>query len=267
MAIDTVIGYSCIPKQTLNSEGILERLKARDRARTVIELYREGGDERHPSLMEFEFTRINSEGDEEHRIVNVQEMLNHGAELDPLAHHCAGCPANVSGHPFGCFGVIQYPISARAERWLLDRLPGIDEPLIWLLLRQGVQDLGYNGDLIGPLRQQKDYFEEKRLPGRDLVEFVISGDQVFEMLFLVGAIQPAHAGMLLLFFNAIPRAIEADHIVHILNRDLTAEQIAAEFPFQLHAADDDDITIYELKLFFKALHTAWTLNVVVGLDV
>ncbi len=136
MAIDYVIDYGCVPKETLGTDGILDRLKARDRAATVIQLFRENGDQRPPSEMGFEMTRTTLEGVEETQVVVVQDMLDRAAELDPLADYCAGCPANVRGVPFGCVGFIQYPISARAERWLLDRLPGIDEPLVWLLLRQ-----------------------------------------------------------------------------------------------------------------------------------
>ena len=125
MAIDYVIDYTCVPKQTLTTEGIVERLKARERAGAVIKLFRENGDQRPPSEMGFEFTRTTVEGEEETRVIVVQVMLDLAAQLDPLEQHCAGCPANVSGRPFGCVGAIQYPITAAAERWLLDQLPDI----------------------------------------------------------------------------------------------------------------------------------------------
>src|SRR5512134_2442897 len=112
MAIDYIIDYACIPKQTLGTVGIIERLKARDRAHSVIRLFRENGDQRPPSEMGFEFTRTSPDGVEETRVIVVQEMLDRAAELDPLAQHCVGCPANVSGQPFGCVGFVQYPISA-----------------------------------------------------------------------------------------------------------------------------------------------------------
>lgn len=267
MGIDYVIGYDCAPKRAFSPEGILDRLKERDRAQTVIALYREGGDERHPSLMEFEMTRNHMGGQEETQVVNVQAMLDDAAALDPWEGHCDGCPANVFGKPFGCYGVVQYPISAAAEHWLLDRLPGIEEPLIWLLLRQGVQELGYDGASVASLRADPTYFEERRLAGRDLVEFVFTANQVFEMLFLVGAIQPAHAGMLLLLFGAIPRAVEADQIVRIMNRQITPAEIARGYPFQFRPEASDDVTIREIKAYFQALYRAWTLNVPLGLDV
>src|SRR6185295_16978277 len=99
------------------------------------------------------------------------------------------------------------------------------------------------GAVVAPLRADPTYFEERRLAGRDMVEFVFTANQAFEMLFLVGAIQPAHAGMLLLLFGAIPRAIEADQIVRIMNRQITTEEIARDFPFQLQAEESDDATI------------------------
>lgn len=267
MAIDYVIDYGCVPKETLTTGGILERLKARERANAVIRLFRENGDQRPPSEMGFEFTRTNAGGEEETRVVVVQAMLDLAAELDPLASYCAGCPANAKNEPFGCVGSIAYPISSAGERWLLDQLPGIDQPLVWLLLRQGVQELGYDGAPVRPLRANPTYFEERRVAGRDLVEFVMTADQVFEMLFLLGDIQPAHAGVLLLLFGAIPRGAEASQIVRIMNRTLTADEIAREFPFQIAIQPDDDPTTVELKAFFYALHRAWLLDVALKLDV
>jgi hypothetical protein len=267
MAIDYIIDYPCAPKEALTTEGIVERLKSRERAYAVIKLFREAGDQRPPTEMGFEFTRTNLSGEEENRVIVVQEMLDLAAELDPLAHFCAGCPANVRNTPFGCIDAIEYPISAAAERWLLDQLPGIDLPLVWLLLRQGVQELGYDGASVEPLRANPIYFEERRVAGRDLVEFVFSANQVFEMLFLLGSIQPAHAGILLLLFGAIPRDVDAGQIVQIMNRTLNEDEIARDYPFQMQIQPDDDRTTAALKDFFRALHRAWWLGVPLLLDV
>ena len=57
MAIDTVIDYDCVPKQALGTPGILERLKARERATTIIRLYRRNGNQRSPRDMGFEMVR------------------------------------------------------------------------------------------------------------------------------------------------------------------------------------------------------------------
>lgn len=217
--------------------------------------------------MGFEFTRTAADGTEETRVIVVQDLLDEANDLDPLAGHCAGCPANVVGTAFGCMNFIQYPLSLAAERWLLDRLPGIDEPLMFLLLKQGVQELGYDGAMVAPLRGNANIFAEARLPGRDMVEFLINANQVFQILFLTGHIQPPHAGMLLLLFGAIRRDLEAHQIVLIMNRSLTPEQIERDFPFLLQPNDADDATISELKQFFAALYRAYVLGVAVLLDV
>lgn len=267
MAIDYVIDFNCIPKQTLGTDGIMERIKAQARADNVIRLFRENGDFRPPSEMGFEFSRSLPDGTEETRIIMVQDMLDQAAELDPLVPYCADCPANALGRPFGCMGQIQYPISSSAEAWLLERLPSPEEPLVWLLLRQGVQEMGYDGTTVKPLRANETYFEERKLRGRDLVEFVFTADQVFEMMFLLGHIQPSHGGMLLLFFHAIPRDVEAADIVRIMNGSLTPAEIAERFPFQMKLAPHDDGTIGDLKQFFHAMYNAWLLGVPLLLDV
>ena len=199
MAIDYVVDYACVPKETLGTAGILDRLKARDRANTVIQLYRDGGDQRPASEMGFEMSRSLPDGSEETRVIIVQDMLDQAAELNPLASYCEGCPANLIGQPFGCVNYVQYPLSAAGEVWLLKQLPSPEEPLPWLLLRQAVEEMGYTGLSVEPLRAGESYFADPNGFARGLGEFTVSTNQVFEMLFMLGHIQPAHAGVLLLF--------------------------------------------------------------------
>jgi hypothetical protein len=268
LAIDYVIDLACAPKAALSTEGILECIKGRARAEAIIQLFRDEGDNRPVSEIGFEFSRTAADGTQETGVAMVQHLLDDAEALDPLAHHCVGCPANINdtveGKAYGCFGFIQYPLSARAEAWLINRLPGPEEPLVWLLLRQGIEQLGYDGKAVEPLRQDDVYFEERRVLARDFHEFRVTANQVFEMLFLLGHIQPAHAGVLLLFFNAISRDIEAQQIMQIMN---APEEITPKPPFLLQAETGDDQTISELKAFFKALYTAWTLQVKLLLDV
>jgi hypothetical protein len=114
------------------------------------------------------------------------------------------------------------------------------------------------------LRVNQAYFEERRGRGRDIGEFTMTADQVFEMLFMVGSITPSHAGILLLF-SAIPRNVEAPHIVEIMNGTRAAEEITRQLPVLFTLSPDDD-TIGELKGFFLTLYIAWRLNQQVFLD-
>lgn len=265
MAIDTIIGYDCVPKQTFGDAEIVERLKGKGRAETIIRIYREQGDNRAPSEMGFEVTRTTADGENDSAVFQVQALLDAAAELDAVSPYCAGCPANVLGKPFGCMGAISYPLSAAGETWLLKQLPDVDEPLVWLLLRQGVEQFAYDGAEMARLRGASDvYFQDQQGFARPLGEFVLTSNQTFEMLFLVGDLQPNHAGVLLLFFNAIRRDMEADAIMRITP---APDDAAERYPFLHRSQEADDLTVAELKQFLYALYTAWRLNVALKMDV
>ena len=266
MAIDYIIDYNCIPKQTLGTMGILERLKGRDRAQVIIQLYRENGDNRPPSEMGFEMARTAADGSEETQVIVVQHLLDAADDLIPLEHHCEDCPANRTGDPFGCMGQINYPISPFGEAWLLNQLPDPPTaPLVWLLLRQGIQDFRYDGSRVRALRESgTTHFSEQRTIQRELGEIVINSDQVFEMTFLLGNIQPNHAGILLLFFGAITRDLDADDIMSIGDMPLG---IREQIDFLITISADDDESTGEFKQFLYALYLAWQLNVQLLLDV
>ena len=199
------------------------------------------------------------EGDEENAVIVVQDLLDEAAKLKPYESHCQGCPANRTGTPFGCTGFIQYPLTAKGEAWLLNQLPAPQEPLIWLLLKQGVDNFQYDGQQVAQLRQTDDtYFEARQPARRSLGEFTLTANQVFEMMFMVGNIIPNHAGVLLLFFNAVERErMQADSIMQMAPS--TPEKVS-EYPFMHQMLPSDDRTTREIKAFLHALYIAWALN-------
>ncbi|NLX09121.1 MAG: hypothetical protein GXY36_05660 [Chloroflexi bacterium] len=267
MGIDYIIHYGCEPKRALTTEGILERLKGRDRALKIIELYRQRGDDRPPARMGFEMVRRLPDGAEETQIVVVQDLLDAAGELEPWEPYCAGCPANRAGRPFGCIGTINYPISARAERWLLEQLPDNDEPLPYMLLQKALQEMGYTGTTAASLRQQTGvFFEGPHTLVRDFGGFTVSGDQVFELLFLSGPIRPAHATLLLQFFGGIPRDLEADTIMQLAVPP-SQEWIDEHTPLLVGPRPTDDESTVAIKEFLHALHIGYRLAVPVLLDV
>ncbi|MBC8100114.1 MAG: hypothetical protein H7Y11_11775 [Armatimonadetes bacterium] len=260
MAIDYIIDYPCVPKRAFTTDGIIERLKGEDRAAAIIALFRENGDDRPPSEMGFEFSRSAPNGEEQVRVIVVQDLLDAAAELHTADGHCEGCPANRTGKPFGCMGFVQYPVSEQGELWLLNQLPMTTEPLVWLLLKQGLSEFDYDGASVRPLRAADGgvYFRTPLAPLRQLGEVRIDADQLFEMLFAVGHINPNHAALLLLFLGGIDRDLEADDIMHITPVPPDAD---TRHPFTIRAADDDDTTTLEIKGFVQALYLAWRLNV------
>src|SRR5438067_12687346 len=111
MAIDYVIDFDCVPKQTLTSAGLLARIKARNRAEAIIKLYRDHNDNRPPAEMGFEMVRRTPDGAEETQVVMVKDLLADALPLEALVAHCVGCPANRRKSAFGCFDFINYQLS------------------------------------------------------------------------------------------------------------------------------------------------------------
>lgn len=269
MAIDHVIDLDCVPKRTLSTAGLVARLKARDRAAAVIKLYRDHGDQRPPAEMGFEMVRRTPDGAEETKTILIQDLLDDAAPLDPLAKYCVNCPANRAGTPFGCFSYISYPISRAAEVWLLKQLPGPEDALIFLLLRQTILEYTLQDEQVARMRSAPGIiFESTERFARRFEDVQITTDQVFEMLFLPGMITPAHATLLLLFFGGIPRDMDADTLLRMTQAG-SADGAATDernAPFLLETDPDDDESIRDIKAYFEALHYAYRLNVTLSLD-
>lgn len=264
VAIDFLIEYGCYPKQTLTPEGVVDRVKGRQRAHAVIDLFRKSGDLRPVEEIGFEMARSTPDGTEETQVIMVKDLLDEAAALKPLEVYCPGCPANQTGQPFGCFDQIEYPISGKAEIWLLGQLPSTDETLIWLLLKQAVEEMKHDGTAVNPMRGHgQPYFQEQGVLARRLGEFTANTNMVFELLFLSGHLRPAYASVLLLLFKAIRRDLEADEVIRLSQ---SPEDAFEQYPFLLHAEPDDDDSITQFKAFFRSLYLAWGLNTRLLLD-
>lgn len=264
MGIDFVIDYACEPKRALSTMGILARLKARDRAARIIQLYRENGDMRPPSEMGFELERRTPEGAEETQVVIVQTLLDEARDLDRYGRHCIGCPANRTGEPYGCLGYITYPISRRAEMWLLRRLPIAEEPLPFLLLREVVSENRALAQSAAQIRAASDaFFETQEVFGRVVEGITATTNHLFGLMFLRESLNPVQGVMLMLFFGAIRRDMEADEL-RTLNP--APADFRERFPLLLGPDSEDDPCITEIKAFLEALYVAWGLDVNVSLD-
>ncbi len=267
MGIDYLVNLDCAPKRALTVEGLMGRLKGRDRAEKIIQLYRDQGDLRPPQQMAFEMVRRLPDGSEDVELIVVQNLLDAAQELMPWEPECAPCPANAGRRAFGCTGAINYPLSEAGERWLLEQLPDNEHPLIFMLLGQALRDMSYSGEHGAVLRAQPGVFlASAQAPVRDLGALTVSGDQVFEMLFLSGPIYPAHGALLLQFFGAVPPDLDAEVMMQLAEPPSQA-WIDAHLPFLLASDPRDDPTIGALKAFFYALYVAYCLGVPLLLDV
>ena len=264
--IDYCIAQDCAAKDALSVTGILDRLKGRQRAQLLLDTYRQAGDPRPATEIGFELTQRAATGEAETRVVVVQDLLNEARALDSFAAACARCPAQVVGPAFGCYGHIPFPFARAAEEWWLAQLPLPEEPLVWLLLKQLLREFHYDGSTARALRTPEGvYFEAESAPRRQLGTVRIDGDQLFEMSFLLGPIQPPHAGVLLLFSGAIDRQQEADTLLQLTSAAPTIDR--SQFPFILTENEEQPPAIHALIAFLRALHRAWQLGRPLWLDV
>ena len=263
MGIDTVITYGCVPKERFTTQGLLERIKAGERAQEFIQFYRVNNDTRPIDEMGGEVMLRSADGEEEVKTIMVKDLLAQRAELGDVEQHCAGCPANRSGAPFGCIGRINYPISQLAEVWMLAQLPDQQDPLPFLLLTRA-EEFGFTGKVAHQLRGDSPgvIFETLDTLGRRFSTMEITGNQLFELFFLMGEVIPIkRAVMILLFMHAIPRDLDADKLMSLTPAP------ADPLPFLHQHEDSDDASIRDIKNFLHALYLAYTLDRELYVDV
>src|SRR5262249_54985807 len=124
-----------------------------------------------------------------------------------VAAHRAGCPAcALLPAPFACVGMVPLPLTAAAEKWLVEALPEDIESLGGFLLRKAIGGFGYDRARPAQPRQQgkleaPEPFE--RHYGPFFRRFVVSSEQVLEELLCAGDVAPSHALAVLMHLSAV----------------------------------------------------------------
>lgn len=209
MGIDYVVDLDCTPKRVLGTEGIVELVKARVRAESVLSLSRQNGDSRPPHQITFKIALMTPNGVQESD-ARVSDLFEQAAALEPQRPACQQCPANGGMHGFGCYRTVNYPIPAHVEAWLLSRLPENPASTAGQLLRRAFADFGWEGEHAAGMREQNGRFFEATTPqARRFPDgFVVTANHVHHMLFGVGHPNPAHCTMVLLFLGVLAHDLD-----------------------------------------------------------
>jgi hypothetical protein len=206
VGIDYVVDLDCPPKKALSVERIVALLKGQHQAAAIIEMARRSSDQRPPEQLSFTRMVMRPEGPAEEKI-NVGTLLNQARGLHPHAHHCQGCRANLLARPFGCYGSVSYPISVHSEEWLMSLLPKDLNSPAGHLLRSAVTDLKYTGGMFLTMRPQEMFFESrtpiKRKWGSWFSGWTLTSDQLLQILFGLGNLQPSHCKMMSIILGLI----------------------------------------------------------------
>jgi hypothetical protein len=203
MGIDYVVERSCPLKDALSTPRMVELVKGRDRALSVLAMLRERGDTPDPASITFTSVLQTPDGIEE-KEVSVQSLLDAAGELKAHEHHCTDCPANLLAEPCGCYGYVRYPIPAKAEQWLMALLPKDLGSTAGQLLRRAVADFSYDGEPMRELRQDATFLEDRQPVRQRWGGWELTSDQLLQMMFCVGDVQPVHATLLALFLGLLP---------------------------------------------------------------
>jgi hypothetical protein len=272
MAINYIVHYSCNPKKALGSgdiakgtERILALLKARDRAAVLRDMAIRDG--RSPEGMLAAVRSENVDGTSVETSVTYDELLAQASALDPHASQCSNCRANFLSSPFGCFGVLNYPVRRRSEKWLMSRL----QPIATIggqLLMAAVKELHYTGEPIENMRAA-GLFESPH-PKKKVFKFglfsrsPVTSNHLFEAILGVGeCLDPCHCMGILLWLGAIrfggiipksPAQAEA------VNNLATFAQRTKHTTLELGPPTNNP-AILAMHSLLRALYTSWTQNV------
>lgn len=261
MAIDYLLGVRCEPHHQLGVDRLVALNRTRILARSALAHMREDGDARAPNEIEIQLTMRTTGGDSA-RGVTLADLLEESRPLDTVAEYCGTCPAQLP-REFACHRRIRYPIPERVEAWLMSRLPTTLACTAGALLVRGLAEFGWDGAPAAKMRAAGTTFFESRVPygvrweSKDGV-IEISSDQVFQMMFLVGNLQPTHCLMLALFCGVIPH----DTSLHDLKDDAGRARVLAT----ANVPSEADADIEQFAAFLRALGAAARLDVPILVD-
>jgi hypothetical protein len=262
MAIDYLLGLPCTPQRVLGTDRLVELHRTRILARSALAHMRQDGDAREPREIEIQLTMRNPSGDSA-RGVTLQDLIDESAALDRVAAECQHCPAELP-REFACHRRIRYPIPEHVEQWLMARLPTNLQCTAGALLVRSLGELGWDGEPAAKLRASGTTYFTSRAPygvrweGEDGGTIEVSSDQLFQMMFMVGALNPAHCLMLALFTGVIPH----DTNIHDLKDDAGRKRVLAT----AHVDDQADPEVEQLAAFLRALAVAARLDIPILVD-
>lgn len=193
------------------------------------------------------------------------------ADQDPDPGHQARCPScTLLDEPYGCVGLVPAPLSADAERWLVERLPEDIEGLPGFLLRKAIAEYGYTGELAGRLRQTGILAPRggyTRHYGPFFRRFTVSTDQVIEELFCAGDVEPAHALAVLVHLGLLtvdgkaPASMDDGPLLGEVVGEVPARRARTACTVTLEEGDDPSLV--GLKRYLRALWAGFVLDATV----
>lgn len=272
MAVDFAVAVECAPKRYFGdgdynqgTDDILTRLKSQNRAQLLRQMAEQNG--QNPS----EMTLTINVGNQTKK-ASLAELQ---AEAEPLREHeaaCIKCPANLRDEPYGCFGVLNYPISESAEKWILGRLQPYGTVGANLCI-QFLSEFRVTGQEVHKMRLA-GFFESNITPKVVLKKgllknITVSSDQLFETILMSGnPLNPGHCFGLLTWLGAIkvqgkvPGGAEDQERLKLITTMQTTEEKLKYTELELGLGQQNispDVSM--LQDLMKALYISWIFDI------
>jgi hypothetical protein len=274
MAVDYTIHLECQPKNELGNGdalrgtgAILELLKARKLVAHMAQRAAEQGIS--PAGMEVVHRFLGPDGRTVDTPLTYESLVTKAAPLVAHESACAKCPANLFETPFGCVGMVPYPVSLAAEEWLMSRVQPTSI-VGGFLCQQMINDFGYDGEPIRGLRErglmEARTAVHKVVHKRWLSSTKVSSDQILHGLFAQeGPMSPGTCMSVLLWFGCLK--VDGRHLGGVEDAALMVEvsEMSVEQRWARVALDvgppAEQMSTASLQGLLHALYRSWMLNV------
>jgi len=254
MAVEYLLNYDCAVKQELGgAEGFLQLLKDAGRADALSELAKADPDEYTDDTV-FTFARQDARGRQVQEQLTLREIRERGSRLAGYEGQCRDCPANVFQAAGGCSGAINYPISAKAEQWLLSCLPDdLEDSVRGKLVKAFIKDFSRNGRIVDANRRDGSLYESRKPLLRTwgsgwFGKTKCTSSVLLGNLYHVGEVQPYHGALMAYFLGAVDEMPAPDR------------SATPEFKWNVDQLPDDPST-RQIASMFRVLYRGYTLDV------
>lgn len=254
MGVDYVQDRQCRVKEALGVETLVQLLKSRAQAASLVRQAEEKGTDPAGATVK---RVVRYPGGPVEEDVPLADLLAAGETLAPYEPVCEACTANFQQAPFGCCGYLSYPISEAEEQWIMTRLPASPRSVAGIYLRNVLRELEIDGRPVAQMRETP--FFERAAPvvrtwdgGSE--PLAVSSNQLFQFLFFAGPIDPVHAVFACLFLGLIPHEIPPADLQAILRTPDAIQHHLAIDGQTLELLEETQLGQFLMGMMSAALH-------------
>jgi hypothetical protein len=277
MAIEYWLEMDCPVREQLGADRFKEMLKRRLIAIGMLEMFVQQGMPEAEALKQvWRRGRRSPAGVEIIEKFGIGALLEETRILDILVDHCKKCPANLA-EGYGCYNLINYPISAYAEHWLaaVTKAAGERKDTANIPVRV-IFDKKLKGAPFARMRRELGprAFELSESP---LISFdkgpfrgrSVRTDQMLDVMFLNAEIKGSFLQVLAQFSGGLviqdkePREGEFQMAFALV--DIKGKE--KWLVFNLYDEEADDQTTMQLKRFFHVVFRAAELEKTITVDI